>query len=303
MVDITTKFAGLNLKNPTMLAAGIFGETGDSLIKIAQGGAGALVTKSIGIEPREGHPNPTFVETQGGILNAMGLPNPGIKEYEDEMRKALTAHIPVIGSIFGANAREFSQLAIKMQEYGTSAIELNLSCPHAKGYGAEIGHDKDMVLEITKAVKDVVMIPVFVKLSPNVSNISELASAVKMGGGDGIVAINTVKAMAINSELKVPILSNSIGGLSGPAVKPIGIRCVYEIAATCDLPVIGVGGILTGGDAVEYIMAGASAIQIGSGVFYEGEAIFQKISNEIYKFMESNGYETVKEMIGIAQKR
>lgn len=303
MVDISASISGLRLKNPTMLAGGILGETGDSLLKIAKGGAAALVTKSIGVEPRAGHPNPTFVETEHGILNAMGLPNPGIENYKKEVEKVLDAGIPIIGSIFGGDAKEFELLATKMEEYGVNAIELNLSCPHAKGYGLEIGHDKKRVEEITKAVKDAVKIPVFVKLSPNVNSISEIAKAVEKARGDGIVAINTLRAMAINTELAMPILSNAIGGYSGPGIKPIGLRCVYEVKASTDLPIVGVGGIISGKDAVEYIMAGASAVQIGSGVFYRGEGIFAEICQEIREFMNTHGYDTIEEMVGIAGKR
>lgn len=302
MVNISTTISDIKLKNPTMLAAGILGETGDSLIKVAKGGAGALVTKSIGLEPREGHPNPTFVETGHGILNAMGLPNPGIESYEEEVKKALKTGIPVIGSIFGGDAKEFETLAKKMENYGVNAIELNLSCPHAKGYGTELGHDKKKVEEITRAVKNVVNIPVFVKISPNVSNIVEIAKAVEDAGGDGIVAINTLKAMAINAELAMPILSNAVGGYSGPAIKPIGLRCVYEIKYATDLPIIGVGGILSGMDAVEYIMAGANAVQIGSGVYYRGEGIFKEICQQISEFMKKHGYRSIQEMVGIAGK-
>jgi len=303
MVDISTTISGIKLKNPTMLAAGILGETGDSLLKIAEGGAGALVTKSIGIEPREGYPNPTFLETEHGILNAMGLPNPGIENYQEEVKKALKSNIPVIGSIFGKNTQEFELLAKKMEQYHVHALELNLSCPHAKGYGAEIGHDINKVQEITRAVKGSVKIPVFVKLSPNVGNIAEIASAVQKSEGDAIVAINTIRAMAINAELARPNLANKIGGYSGPAIKPIGLRCVYEIKAATELPIIGVGGILSGMDAVEYIMAGASAVQIGSGIYYKDEKIFANISKEIREFMDSHGYKTLREMVGVAQKR
>ncbi|MEE9151423.1 MAG: dihydroorotate dehydrogenase [Thermoplasmata archaeon] len=302
MVDISTTISGLKLKNPTMLAAGILGETGDSLLKIAKSGTAALVTKSIGVEPRKGHPNPTFLETEHGILNAMGLPNPGVENYKEEVKKALKAGIPVIGSIFGKDAEEFELLATKMEEYGVDAIELNLSCPHVQGYGAELGHDKENVQEITKAVKDAIKIPVFVKLSPNVSNIAEIAKAVENAQGDAIVAINTLRGMAINAELAMPILSNTMGGYSGPGIKPIGLRCVFEIKASTDLPIIGVGGILSGKDAIEYIMAGASAIQIGSGVYYKGEGIFTDICQQIREFMETNGYGTIKEMVGIAGK-
>lgn len=303
MVDISTNISKLRLKNPTMLASGILGETGESLLKVGRGGAGAIVTKSIGIEPKEGHPNPTFVETEHGILNAMGLPNPGIEEYEKEVKLAFGTGVPVIGSIFGGSSEEFVLLATKMEQYGVNGVELNLSCPHAKGYGTELGHDLDKVEEITKAVKNAVDTPVFVKLSPNVSNLGEIAQAIERADGDGVVAVNTVKAMAINTELGVPVLGNIKGGLSGPGIKPIGIRCVFEIKSATDLPIIGVGGILSGKDAVEYIMAGASAVQIGSGVFYKGAGIFNEVCQQIKEFMETHGYETVEEMIGIAQKR
>jgi dihydroorotate dehydrogenase (NAD+) catalytic subunit len=303
MVDISTSIAGIKLKNPAMLAAGILGETGDSLLSVAKRGCAALLTKSIGVEQREGHANPTFVETKHGILNAMGLPNPGIESYQKEVESALGAGIPVIGSIVGKNSEEFVLLATKMEEYGVDAVELNLSCPHARGYGAELGHDKVNVKEITKAVKNAVNIPVFVKLSPNVSSIAEIAMAVDNAEGDGVVAINTLSAMAINPEIAMPILSNAIGGLSGPSVKPIGLRCVYEIAKATDLPVIGVGGILSGKDAVEYIMAGASAVQLGSAVFYKGQGIFTDVCREIREFMEIHGYKTIGEMVGIAGKR
>jgi dihydroorotate dehydrogenase (NAD+) catalytic subunit len=303
MVDISTSISGLRLKNPTMLAAGIFGETGDSLLNMAENGAGAIVTKSIGIDSREGHANPTFVETEHGILNAMGLPNPGIENYGREIEKALSSGVPVIGSIFGKDAAEFEKLATKMEEYGVHAVELNLSCPHAKGYGAELGHDKEKVEEITRAVKNAVNIPVFPKLSPNVPNISEIAKVVEKAEGDAIVAINTLRAMAISAELATPILANTIGGYSGPGIKPIGLRCVYEIKASTELPIIGVGGILTGKDAAEYIMAGASAVQIGSGIFYKGGGVFTEVCREITEFMEKNSYKSIEEMVGIAGEK
>ena len=302
MLDISSSISKIKLKNPTMVASGILGETGESLFSLSREGCGALVTKSIGIEPREGHLNPTFVETDYGILNAMGLPNPGIDRYKPEITKALEANIPVIGSIYGKDAEEFQQLAAKMEMWGASGLELNLSCPHAKGYGAELGHDPSKVTGITQAVKDVVSIPVFVKLSPNVSRISDIAIAVEKAEGDGIVAINTLSAMAINSEIARPVLANVTGGLSGPAIKPVGLRCVYEVKAATELPIVGCGGILTGIDAVEYIMAGASAVQIGSGVYFRGKGIFRQVCDEISNFMETHGYDSIKEMVGLAHK-
>jgi dihydroorotate dehydrogenase (NAD+) catalytic subunit len=302
MVDLSTSISGLRLANPTILASGVLGETGESLLSIADAKAGALVTKSIGLKPRDGHPNPTFLETQTGVLNAMGLPNPGIEEYAKEIEVALKGQVPVVGSIFGENPGEFSFLAKKMEEYGASAVELNLSCPHVRGFGAEIGRDPQNIENITRAAKDAVKIPIWIKLSPNVNDIAELAEAVQKGGGDAVVAINTVKAMAISPELARPYLASIMGGYSGPGIKPIGLRCVYEISKSTDIPVIGVGGILSGKDAIEYIMAGAHAVQIGSGVFYRRKEIFGQVCREIEQFMNVYGYNSIEEMVGIAHE-
>lgn len=302
MADISVTISNIKFKNPTMLASGVLGETGASLQKVAKGGAGAIVTKSIGLEPREGHSNPTLIELDHGLLNAMGLPNPGVDDYRGEVVKALEIGIPVIGSIFGKSEDEFTTLAEKMEDYCVHAIELNLSCPHAEGYGAEIGQDHEKVYKITEEVKSTVSLPVFVKLTPNVTSVVGVANAAEKAGADGIVAINTVKAMAINAELGRPVLSNTIGGYSGPAIKPIGLRCVYEIKGAINIPIIGVGGITSGKDVIEYIMAGASAVQIGTGVYLRGEKVFKEICDEIITFMQKHGYNSLEEMIGLAQR-
>ena len=299
-MNLATKIASLKLENPTILASGIMDEDAGSMQRVFNSGAGAIVTKSIGLEPREGYPNPTVVELEHGILNAMGLPNPGIEAFADELHKLRKINVPVIGSIFGSNANEFVKLAEKMQNYGADAVELNMSCPHAKGYGIEIGSDSKIVKEITSKVKNSIKIPVFVKLSPNLTNIVDIAKSAEAGNADGIVAINTVKAMKIDLELKMPVLANKIGGYSGRAIKPVGIRCVYEISKNVDIPVIGVGGITTGEDAIEYFMAGASAVQIGSGIYYRGIDVFKNICDEIELWMEEYGYKNLQEIIGAA---
>ncbi|UCF13808.1 MAG: dihydroorotate dehydrogenase [Thermoplasmatales archaeon] len=302
MIDITTKIAGIRLKNPTILASGIMDEDAGSMKRIIECDAGAIVTKSIGLNAREGYPNPTVIELDYGILNAMGLPNPGIKQYQQEIVQLKNSKTPVIGSIYGAITKEFIELAKKMEDYSVTALELNLSCPHAKSYGLELGCDPKLVQEITSSVKDQVSIPVFVKISPNVTNIVKIAKAAEDGNADAIVAINTVKGMKIDLELGKPILSNKIGGYSGMAIKPIGIRCVYDIAKNINIPIIGVGGITTGEDALEYIMAGASAVQIGSGVYYRGLDIFKKVCVEIGQLMKAYGYKNLPEIIGVAHK-
>lgn len=302
MVDLSTNFSGLKLKNPLILASGIMDEDSGSMKRVYDSGAGAIVTKSIGLKSREGYPNPTLIELDYGILNAMGLPNPGINEFKSELIDLNNSKIPLIGSIFGSNKKEFVQLSKKMEEYGVNALELNMSCPHAKGYGLEIGSDPTIVKEITSAVKQATNIPVFVKISPNLMDIISIAQSAEKGKADAIVAINTVKAMKIDIDLKIPVLSNKIGGYSGKAIKPIGVRCVYDISKNVKIPVIGVGGITTGEDVIEYLMAGASAVQIGSAIYYRGLDVFNKITSEMEKWMKNNDYNDLSEIIGASHK-
>jgi len=300
LVDITTNIAGIKIENPTILASGIMDEDAGSIQRIIDNGAGAIVTKSIGSISRGGYPNPTLIELDHGILNAMGLPNPGIDDFGKEIKLLTLSKKPIIGSIFAGNIDEFINLANKMQNYGVSAVELNLSCPHAKHYGLELGCDSNLVRKITSSVKKSVKIPVFVKLSPNVTNIVEIAKSAQEGNADAIVAINTVKAMKIDIDIGKPVLSNKIGGYSGEAIKPIGVRCVYELSANIDIPIIGVGGIKTGEDVIEYLMAGASAVQIGSGIYYRGTEIFGKLNKEIIDWMELHSYVKLKDIIGVS---
>jgi dihydroorotate dehydrogenase (NAD+) catalytic subunit len=275
-------------------------EDAGSMTRIFKSGAAAIVTKSIGLKPRKGYPNPSVIELECGLLNAMGLPNPGIEEFKTEVIKLKKSKITIIGSIFGSNSNEFTLLGTKMQDAGVNALELNMSCPHAKGYGLEIGSNQKNVEKITAKVKSSVSIPVFVKISPNLTDVPKIAQSAEKGGADAIVAINTLKAMKIDIETKRPILSNKIGGYSGKAIKPIGIRCVYEIYKKVDIPIIGVGGINTGEDAIEYLMAGASAIQIGSAIYSREINVFEKICKEIKNWMKTNNYKKIDELIGVA---
>lgn len=302
LVDLTTKLASLTLSNPTILASGVMDEDAGSMKRILRCGAGAVVTKSIGVKPRKGYPNPTLIELEHGMLNAMGLPNPGIAAFGEEIQALKTVKAPIIASIFGSDTSEFTTLARNMQDYSANALELNMSCPHAKGYGVEIGSDAALVTKITAAVKDTVTIPVFVKLSPNLTDIVSIAQAAEKGGADGIVAINTVRAMKIDIELQMPVLANKRGGYSGGAIKPIGVRCVYDIFEKVHIPIVGVGGILTGKDAIEYLMAGATAIQIGSGIYYQDIDIFKKVCQEVDHWMNTHEYTNIHELIGVAHQ-
>lgn len=300
MAHLSVNLCGLKMKNPTMLASGVLDETGRSMLEVARAGAGAVVTKSIGKLPRAGHGNPSIVELQNGLINAMGLPNPGIKIYASEIREAKRGGVPIIGSVFGGAEDEIAELAGLMEKAGADAVELNLSCPHAKGYGAELGSTPELVESICRKAKKQAGIPLLAKLTPNTSSISALAAAAEKGGADAVVAINTLKAMAISPEARMPILANKYGGLSGPAIKPIGVRCVYEIFEAVEIPIVGVGGISSGRDALEYVMAGATAIQIGSAVWTEGMDVFNRTCREMMQFMEENGFESVREMVGVA---
>ncbi len=302
MSSLEVIVGNLALCNPIMLASGVMDETAGSLMRAARSGAGAVVTKSIGSEPRKGYPGPTLVELDYGYINAMGLPNPGIEAFAAEMHDVRSCPVPVIGSIFASSPKEFSFLASKMQDYGAAAVELNLSCPHAKGYGMEIGVDPEMVTAVVKEVRSACSLPIFAKLTPNTHRLMDVAKAVEAAGGDAVVAINTVKAMAISAEIRRPILSNKGGGLSGPAIKPIGLRCVYDLHSEVNIPIIGVGGVENWRDAVEYIMAGASAVQVGSGVGRVGLEVFESICTGMRAFMEREGFVTVNQMVGVAHE-
>ncbi len=298
--SLETDICGTRLRNPTMLASGVMGETGDSLLRVAEAGAGAAVTKSIGLEPRRGYPNPTLVELDDGYINAMGLPGPGIEAFGEEMSVALKGGIPIIGSLFAAIPEDFVTLAVRMQEYGASAIELNLSCPHAKGYGMEVGVDPEAVASIVRQVKAAIDIPLWAKLTPNTHRLLDVAKAVEGAGGDAIVAVNTVKAMAISVEARRPVLFNRTGGLSGPAIKAVGLRCVYELYEAVDIPIIGVGGAETSRDVLEYLMAGARAVQIGSGVGRRGLGVFQAACGGLLRYLEEHGLSSLSDIVGVA---
>jgi len=297
---LTTEIAGLKLANPTMLASGILGYTGLSLKSIIEAGAGAVVTKSMGLEPRTGYPNPTVVQTDCGLLNAMGLPNPGISHFKEEMKELKSTGVPTILSIYGYSSEEFVKVAETAVTMGADAVELNVSCPHVEKAGAEIGCDPLLLTEIVKEVKKQVNIPVIVKLTPNVANIGEIAKAAEKAGADAITAINTVKAMAIEIETGRPILANKFGGLSGPAIKPIAIRCVYDVYQSVDVPVIGCGGITTWQDAIEFMLAGASAVQIGTAIAFKGVSVFSSVAKGIDTYLKNKSFKNVKELVGLA---
>jgi len=281
---------GVALDNHMLLAAGILGTTGSSLNRMLSLGAGGVVTKSIGPDPKDGHPGPCLAVLDDGVLNAMGLPNPS-KDFTDEI--ALLAKKPVLVSIFGGNPAEFALVA-SWFEGRVAGFELNLSCPHAEGYGAAIGTDPALVEACTRAVS-VTGVPTWVKLTPNVTDITSIGKAAERGGARAIVAINTLKAMRISTGMRRPVLGNRFGGLSGTAMFPVAVRCVYELYESCTIPIIGCGGISSADNVVEMMMAGASAVEIGSAVL-NNVKIFETIKSELYK---KDGL-TPEEIIGCA---
>jgi len=298
MASLSGDVGGLELKNPIMLAAGILGTTGASLRRAALAGAGAVVTKSVGLEPRSGHPGPNVVDVGCGLINAMGLPGPGYLNFQEEIDLASASGVPVVASIFGASPEEFAMVASGLK---ADAYELNLSCPHAECYGAELGRHPDMVESVTRAVKSSVSSPIWVKLTPNVSDIAELGLAAQRGGADAVVAINTLKAMAIDIESGYPILGNKFGGLSGPAIKPVAIKCVYDLSFALEIPVIGVGGVSSWEDAVEMIMAGARGVQVGTALS-RGYEVFGEISRGLSSYLDRKCL-TLSDLCGMARRQ
>jgi dihydroorotate dehydrogenase (NAD+) catalytic subunit len=268
---------GVALDSHLLLAAGILGTTGSSLARMLSLGAGGVVTKSIGPQPKDGHAGPCLVVLEDGLLNAMGLPNPS-KEFADEITSL--SKKAVIVSIFGGDPAEFGLVASWFKGR-VAGFELNLSCPHAEGYGAAIGTDPRLVKACTKAVSES-GIPTWVKITPNVTDITAIGKAAEEGGASAIVAINTIKAMRISTGMRRPVLGNRYGGLSGSAMFPIAVRCVYELYESCSIPIIGCGGVSSADNVIEMLMAGASAVEIGSAV-YNDVKIFETIKADLYR--------------------
>ncbi len=302
--DVSTKILKVKLANPTMLASGIVGISGAACVYVAKNGAGAIVPKSIGPREREGHNNPILAEFKGGFLNAVGLPNAGIDNSLGEIEFAMkNAGVPVIPSIFGGTKEEFGMVAEKMSTLKPQMIEVNLSCPNtANDFGEAFALNADTAAEVIRIVKNSTNVPIIAKLAPNVPSIKRIAKAVEEAGADAISAVNTMPGMVIDVRTGKPILHNKQGGVSGHAIKPIAVNCIYDTYKTVKIPVIGIGGVSTGEDAIEMIMAGAVAVQIGTGIYYRGIDVFRKVTDEIRQFMQENGYSSIKEMVGLAHK-
>ncbi|MBI3588156.1 dihydroorotate dehydrogenase [Candidatus Micrarchaeota archaeon] len=310
-IDLSTNLLGAKLENPTVLASGILGTTGALMASVAnEGGAGAITSKSASIKPRGGHPNPIVVDAiaEGGwMLNAVGLSNPGVEEKVEEIahyRKLCGK--PMIASVFASTAKEFGECAALIARAKPDAIELDESCPNVEGeFGALFClNERDAAKAVEEARNSVPKsIPVFAKLSPSAPDIASIAAACVEAGADGITAVNTAgPGMAIDISRARPILANKAGGISGPALKPLAVRCVYDIYGKLEgkVPIIGTGGVANGADAIEMMMAGASAVGIGTAAYTRGMNVFREVCREMEELMEKNGYSKARELVGMA---
>lgn len=299
-INISSRIGKLELRNPFILASGTLGISGTMLKYIAQEGAGAVITKSFGLNAREGYPGPVMTEVTGGFLNSMGLPNPGAEAMINEIHEAKKSGMPIIASIFGFNEEEYAQAASFANKANADALELNVSCPHVEQVGVEIGLDPELLKKVTRAVKKSFQGPIIVKLSPNASDVVEIAEAAANGGANALTVTNTMKAIAIDIETRRPILGGKFGGLSGPALKPIALRCVYQIYEKISLPIIGCGGITCCRDVIEFLLAGASAVQIGTAIAYNDIEIFKELAKDLIRYMSKHNNQELEEIIGTA---
>jgi dihydroorotate dehydrogenase (NAD+) catalytic subunit len=297
---LEVNLSGLKLKSPIILASGILGVSYSTMKRVIDAGAGAVTTKSIGPRPRKGYKNPSIIEIYPRtFMNSVGLGNPGINEFISEIKEIKKHNIPLIVSVFGNSNEEYLDVATKAENAGADVIEINISCPHAKV--SSIGIDKDLTYEIVKFLKQKLSAPLFVKLNPNVTNIVEIALAAEKGGADGVVAINTLSALKIDVNTKRPILSHGSGGLSGKSIHPIAVKKVYDLYKALKIPIIGCGGVDSWQDVIEFFLAGASAIQIGTALYKRTE-IITEINNGIIQYLKDNNYSSINDLKGVAHQ-
>jgi len=304
--DLSVEFCGVKLTNPLVLASGVLGTTPELLLRVARSGAGMVTTKSCGPGPRVGYPNPTVLDWGHGLINAVGLANPGVEAEVEIVARAREGLSPLgvalAASIFADTVDGFAEVARKMSEAQPDFIELNVSCPNvADEMGQPFACDAGQAAEVTARVKEVTTVPVIVKLSPNVTDIGSIARSVEQAGADAIAAINTLgPGMIIDVHSGKPVLANKVGGISGPAIRPIAVRCVYDIYEAVKIPTIGIGGVSNGRDVLEMVMAGATAVGIGSAVRHRGFAAFGHALEELRAIMVRQGFGSLKELVGIA---
>lgn len=301
--DLSVRIGKIVLKNPVMVASGTFGfgEEYEDFLNLNQ--LGAIIPKGISLIPMIGNAPPRIFETSGGILNSIGLQNPGFEEFiKNKLPYFQQVKSHLIVNFFGHTQKEYIELAKRFDDLsGISGLEMNISCPNVKQGGIVFGSDPKMVYRLVRAVRKATKLTLVVKLSPNVTDISCVAKKAEDGGADAVSLVNTFKAMAINVNSRKPVLGNVIGGLSGPAIKPIALRMVWEVSQNIKIPIIGIGGIMKAEDAVEFILAGASAIQIGTANLINPMTGISVIRG-INKYLIQNKFKTVQALIGLAHK-
>jgi dihydroorotate dehydrogenase (NAD+) catalytic subunit len=311
MPTLTTRFLHLTFPTPLVLASGIWGTTVSLLVRAAEAGCGAVTAKSCGPAPRAGHVNPSCLDWGHGLINAIGLANPGA-EAEVELLSAAQARlaplgVPLIASIFAGPPEEFGTVAATVAGARPDLVEVNISCPNVHSeFGEPYAASAEAAAEVTGHVVDALAgrgIPVVVKLAPNVPSIGRIARAVVAAGADALCVINTMPGMVIDAESGQPILANRSGGLSGPALKPIALKCVYDARRACpEVPIIGTGGVTSGVDAIEMLMAGATAVGVGSAIYYRGAEAIAAIHTEMRTWLEAHGYDHVEQVQGMAHR-
>lgn len=302
---LKTTFLGIALKNPLVVASGVLGTSASLMERAAREGAGAVTSKSAGPTARSGHANPVTLAWGNSVINAIGLTNPGCQEELPiliETKKRLNAlGVPLFASIFAGTVEEFGEVVKVIAQAKPDLIEVNISCPNvASDFGEPFSANPVSAAAVTRSVRAAVSVPISVKLAPNVPKLAQIAKAVVAEGANAITAINTVPAMLIDAYAGKPVLKNKTGGLSGLAIKPIALRAVWELAQAVSVPIIGTGGITTGLDTAEMIMAGASLVGVGSAVVNDGPAVFARIARELGEFMQLEGYQSLEEMRGKA---
>lgn len=305
-MDITVELCGVRLRSPLVLASGIWGSCAETLVRAARAGAGAVTSKSCSLAPRAGHPNPTVLAWGHGLINAVGLSNPGAAEERAILREAKAGlaplGVPLIASVFGHTRADFCEAVRLVAEAEPDFVELNISCPNVESeFGQPFALDPRAAVGVTAAVRHVYAGRLLVKLSPNAPDIVTVGRAVAEAGADGLTAVNTLgPGMIIDVRARQPVLANRVGGISGPALRPVAVRCVYEITSALGLPVIGTGGVQSGEDALQMIMAGATAVGVGSALCGEGCAVFPRILAEMDAIMRAEGWASLGEIRGLA---
>ncbi len=296
-------FLGKPLKNPLVLASGILGNNAGILARVHSAGCGLVTLKSIGPAPRDGHRNPTVIDLGCGMINAVGLPTPGYDHMDAEWQALADRDFPVNASIYGGSVEEFVRVAQFVSDQGPDFIEINISCPNSDHHGMLFGVDEKAAFAVTHAVKQVISVPLIAKLTPAAPDIGKIAKACEHAGADAICAINTAgPGMVIDIEARTPVLAFKKGGLSGPMIKPVAVRCVYDIYKAVSIPIIGLGGVTTGEDAVEMFMAGATLVGMGSAVRYRGIHVFDQVHREMTDWLATH-HTTRDAIIGAAHDR